>query len=538
METKLGKGRKSQIGAILLAVVLLLGGVLSACSSGGNGKATNTGSGSPASTQDRPSSGSASSEEPAADKSISLLLSHSGAVYTKEVSDWENDPYVKELERLSGYDLQYEFLGHTPDFIPQLTTRFASGDLPDLIRTEGIEGVAHPGAVDQGVFLELGALIDQYGPNLKKLIPESMWNSPRVQKDGKIFGIPASNGRPFGRIMYIRQDLLDKYGLQAPVTVEDWLAYFETIKKNEPDIIPFVGRENMFVSEIFFGAHGVFPTLWSEVDGQFIPDMIRPEMKEPIRLWRSIYEKGYVNENIFTNKAADWNATILQGKAASWFHSASDYNNFALPEGAKAAILPGMIGPAGTPSLFPMSDNIYFVFVIPADTKNPEEIIKFLDWAWSSEQAKNFWDYGIEGSNYTVDNGKIVWDPASPNNDNQESDVYRLSLNVTGNGLASVGALAVLPNNEIIMDGITKAELSAIDSPTKYMPQLKAFATNPELVPGFGAGTLFLDMFAKVVTGREDVDSAFDAFVAEWKQRGGDAAIAEATDWYNRTIKR
>jgi hypothetical protein len=70
------------------------------------------------------------------------------------------------------------------------------------------------------------------------------------------------------------------------------------------------------------------------------------------------------------------------------------------------------------------------------------------------------------------------------------------------------------------------------------MPTLQSLKTNPELTVGTGAGTLFLDMFAKVITGKEDADSAFDKFVAEWKRRGGDAAIKEATDWYNAFNKK
>lgn len=47
-----------------------------------------------------------------------------------------DDRYVKELSRLSGYNLNFEFLGHGNDFTQQMTVRFASGELPDLIRTD------------------------------------------------------------------------------------------------------------------------------------------------------------------------------------------------------------------------------------------------------------------------------------------------------------------------------------------------------------------------------------------------------------------
>src|SRR5690606_19158933 len=110
------------------------------------------------------------------------------AAYAQQAKD--DDMYIKELSRLSNYDLKYEFLGHGNDFTQQMTVRFASGELPDLIRTDSINSTMHPGALEKDVFEDLTPLIEKYGQNLKKNIPEEAWKSPRVSKDGKIFGIP------------------------------------------------------------------------------------------------------------------------------------------------------------------------------------------------------------------------------------------------------------------------------------------------------------------------------------------------------------
>lgn len=63
-----------------------------------------------------------------------------------------------------------------------------------------------------------------------------------------------------------------------------------------------------------------------------------------------------------------------------------------------------------------------------------------------------------------------------------------------------------------------------------HMPVLSTLQTHPEL--GTGAGSLFMDMVAKVVTGKEEADKAFETFTSEWKRRGGNDAIKEATAWY------
>jgi putative aldouronate transport system substrate-binding protein len=64
------------------------------------------------------------------------------------------------------------------------------------------------------------------------------------------------------------------------------------------------------------------------------------------------------------------------------------------------------------------------------------------------------------------------------------------------------------------------------------MPALPTLSTRPEL----NWDGLWLDFAAKVITGKESVDK-FNDFVADWKKRGGDQLIKEATDWYNSRHK-
>jgi hypothetical protein len=115
---------------------------------------------------------------------------------------------------------------------------------------------------------------------------------------------------------------------------------------------------------------------------------------------------------------------------------------------------------------------------------------------------------------------------------------YQLSINPRGDGRMLDKVLDVSPNTEAIKSGIQVAKKNIIKNDGLYMPTLNSLKTNPELAVGTGAGTLFLDMFAKVITGKEELDASFDKFVAEWKRRGGDTAIKEATDWYNKFHKK
>lgn len=495
----------------------------------------------------KPASGGGPGGE-AVNKDIHILLSHSNAKYAMQLKD--NDPYVKKLSELSGYNLKFEFLGHGNDYIQQLTVRFASGDLPDLIRTDSIDSTMHPGALQQGVFHELGPLIDQYGPNIKSKIPKEAWESTRVSRDGKIYGIPALSALPASRVMYIRQDWLDKLRMKVPETLDEFLAFFEAVKTNDlngngdpNDEYGFYVRENLQFSDVFFREFGASPNQWYYRDGQLIPGMVLPEMKDALKFWKELYDKGYINPNLFTNKSADWEAGIKQGKAGLWMHDIINYmsnwqpENFVnQPEVKLSAIMPPQ-GPKGG-GITAQSDQIYFVWVIPSKVKNPEEIIKFIDWAWSDE-AETFFSLGIKDVNYTEENGKVKWDPKTPANyENDASIFYQLSINPRGDGRMLPSLIEAHPDAEFLKKGVEIAKNSSTPNDGLHMPVLESLKTHPELAVGTNSGTLFLDMFAKVITGKEDVDAAFDNFVSEWKRRGGDAAIKEATDWYHSFHKK
>ncbi|MEF3302745.1 hypothetical protein [Paenibacillus sp. GYB003] len=480
-------------------------------------------------------------------KHLSILLSHSNAKYAMQAKD--DDRYVKELSRLSGYNLKYEFLGHGDDFTQQMTVRFASGELPDMIRTDSIDSTMHPGALDKGVFEDLTPLIEKYGPNLKKKIPAEAWNSPKVSKDGKIFGIPTLSALPASRVVYIRQDWLDKLGMPQPKTIDDYLKYFEAVKKEDMngngdpnDEYGLYVRENLIYSNLFFSNFGYDPGMWYLKNGQLQPGMIQPEMKDAIKFWKSLYDNGYINPNLFTNKGADWMAGIKQGKGGAWLHDVTNYNtdwlasNF-VEKTAKLSLLEAPESAKGK-GISAQGDQIYFVWVVPSKNKKAEDVIKFLNWVWSDE-ADDFFAMGIKDYNYKVENGKPKWDMNDPvNKDNDASVFYQLSINPRGDGRMLDKVLDVSPNTEAIKAGIQTAKKNVIKNDALHMPTLNSLKTHPELAVGTGAGTLFLDMFAKVVTGKEELDASFDKFVAEWKRRGGDAAIKEATDWYNKFNKK
>lgn len=525
--------RKRKIWSALVASMLLASVLLTACSSEkpeGDGKTAGGGD--------------------SAKKEISILLSHNNSGFASKAPEEKKSKYYEELSKLSGYNVKYELLGHDVDFRQQLALRFASGELADLVRTGSIDWEVHQGAVDQGIFLELGPLIDKYGPNLKKKIPEVAWNSPKVSKNGKIYGIPVLTGTAADRVIFYRQDMLDKLNMEVPKTLDEFLAFAEAVKKEDVNGDGDPNNEwvlsltdGMSWNDVLTGSFGVRPGTWHVRDGKMEPDIIQPEMKEAIAFYKKLYDNGYIEKDFITKKQGDRGTDITKGLVAAWGAATYQYPAVAAQEypdqpNAKITMAVPPKGPNGDNYLQITTDQVFFVWTIPANTKNPEEIIKFLDWAWSSPEADKFFAFGVQDHNYTEENGEVKFDPNGPNNSElNEKEFFQLTLNVRENGLNNPTVLQALPDSETILKGYEDAKTAMIPNDAMYMPPLKAIEGRPELNPGFVSGSLFYDAFVKMVVGKEDLDKGFDAFVKDWKSRGGDAMIQEATEWYNSQKK-
>lgn len=158
--------------------------------------------------------------------------------------------------------------------------------------------------------------------------------------------------------------------------------------------------------------------------------------------------------------------------------------------------------------------------------------MKFLDWFYS-DQAEQFMTYGLEGEDYTINNGKIAYKyPTTPDGINKEN-MHLKFIRITGPSYV---------DNKVFMKGRNEGELisAALDVANAEgrkndgidMPLPPTMQSHPELAKN----GLWMETAAKIIIGTESVDY-FDKFVEDWKKRGGDQIIQEATKWYDSNVK-
>ncbi len=158
--------------------------------------------------------------------------------------DMGDNPVVQKIEEMTGLNLEFVHApaGDDGSFFQQL---IASGELPDLFATSQFQ-TKYPGGVEgamnDGVLMNVDDLIEEYAVNFNRWVEERKETDPMIEnkirsdngtivKFGTIWLPPFDDGKIWYG-MIARKDLLDKYGLESPVTLEEYTNVLRTFKEN------------------------------------------------------------------------------------------------------------------------------------------------------------------------------------------------------------------------------------------------------------------------------------------------------------------
>lgn len=403
--------------ALLLAIVLMFGGIATACSSGkseqpannaasGNGAKENAGKGD-------------KSAEPVKLKLWHPLNPNAQAV----VQSLSDVAMVKEWEKKTNVKFDFEHpTGTGADAQQQFGVMVASNVLPDLIVWNMSNFQGGPAKLFQdGTIIKLNDLIDQHAPNLKKILEEYPLIAKQIKADnGDIYVFPNLKVGDHGKYktfsgQMIRKDWLDELGLQLPETIDEWEIVLKTIKEKK-GVIPYTSEKDMLLgsksSMDFIGAYGIGKDFYLNGDKiEYGP--LQPAFKDYLARMQKWYKEGLIDPDYASNDNKAKEAKITSGKAAATFGYIGGSMGAWLPS-LQQADPKAMLSAAQYP-VMNKGDEPKFTetgwdygntgAVITSANKNPEATIKALDYLFSEEGAmlKNF---GIDGTTYTLVDGQ------------------------------------------------------------------------------------------------------------------------------------
>jgi putative aldouronate transport system substrate-binding protein len=183
------------------------------------------------------------------------------------------------------------------------------------------------------------------------------------------------------------------------------------------------------------------------------------------------------------------------------------------PANSAAVILvpPGFDG--GNPAV-ERSQGFFGMSCIPAtvgkDTERVKELLRIVDYCTApfGSEEYTFLRWGLPGVHYDLQNGAPI------QNDRGKTEIGALSSGIGRRN--DVFYFPDAPDDARLMQQWCKDQLAfGIDNPTYGLYSPTAIAKNAELQ------TLTNDRMVGIITGREQL-SSFDAFVNDWRGRGGD----------------
>ena len=427
--------------------------------------------------------------------------------------------YVKtEIERITNTKLN--IIQATPDEMDnKLNIMLASGDIPDIFQCETttMEGKL----LSSGILLPINEYWDEY-PNIKSGREEEIWELMKY-KDGNVYSIGVDGQNPL-QIMAYRQDWLEKFNMEVPETLDEYFEFTKKVAKEDPDengiddTFAFGAYQPLLFQWLdhIFGAYGVLPNYWMEVDGRIVDGAVLPGAKDALVFLNKMYSEGLIDPEFVTDDAYRWQSKVKSGifGAGTTKLQLFDKNNWrnyyqpfiqSNPEG-KLVYGPVLKGGCDSPVGERMASRRGWVRTfVYKDSPNVDAALRVIDYLMS-EEGNLFIMYGKEGEHYEWEGDKVV--RLIDNAKAQELDLEKFYIAQKTLFLHSsdelFDAMEFLKEEGVTtpdpVDGIFIDELSDI------YPDLQ---------------DLTVTRFVEMIIGEVPVETGFDKFVQEWYAKGG-----------------
>jgi putative aldouronate transport system substrate-binding protein len=452
----------------------------------------------------------------------------------------------KKLEEITKTKVEFQHPASDPKMArEQFNLLMTSGKLPDVIEWDWRSVSRGPDAYIQDKrIIRLNELIDQYAPNLSKLLKEKPELRKMITTDGgNIYCFPFLRGDDYlltfnGPIF--RQDWLDKVNMKVPTTIDEWEKVLKAFKANDlngngkADEIPFLLDLNMlWVNHLFLGSWGITNWYYQE-NGKVMFGPVQPQFKEYLTLMNRWYNEGLIDKDYATtnDKLKDAKVTGNQLGAFVGNTGGGIGKYMGLMKGKdptfKLVAAPYPVLKAGDRPILGQKDVLFngFGAAITTDNKHPEETVKWLDYAYSPEGHMLF-NFGTEGESYKMENGYPKYTDLIMKNPQGLSVAQAMSRYIRGNSSGPfvqdkryMEQYAQLPEQKQSIDIWMNAENK------KQMPliNLNADETNKLSSINNDIKTLLEEKMARFIMGAESLDK-FDDFVKTIKGMGLDEAI-------------
>lgn len=479
--------------------------------------------------------------------------------------DLKTNLYSKEMEELTGY--QFDWQTTTYDGTTAAEARrilLAGGDYPEtFLMVPWVDQFSQQDLQrygKQGVLQPLNDLIDQNAPNIKKAFEETPeYKELATAPDGKIWGMPQWNDCfhcSYQAKLWINTVWLDKLGLKAPTTTDEFfdvMTAFKTKDPNgngKPDEIPLTSSVDdlllpYFANAFLYDPQGsaTYPSTLALENGKVTLQAAQDAYRDALAFIAKMYEAGLIDEGAFTQNR---DAVVAKGDspeapligAATGLHPGL-FLTTGQDDGRdkQYQALAPLKGPEGVQYAsynLPSSPGATFAITNKASAEEQVAAIKMLDSMYPQEQHIRA-EFGIEGKDWFLPQpGETALDESlTPFARIPETDPNVKPANNGWGALAQYNESADFRNGQVQpADGFERILYNASELYQPFVPEDQVFPYWTVWVPDEQVAeaaelttnieSLVAQAGAEFMTGVRDVndDAAWASYVEELNATG------------------
>lgn len=569
--------KSKRVCALLLTTAMVVG-TLAGCG-GGDSSGASTGTDSaPAATDSGDSAPAASDDGSSAASGEVIELTFFNADANQD-DPW-TDPVALAITEKTGVKLKTTRPVGGNDESEAVALMIAEQNYPDIIFAKGSAG----NMIDAGAMMDMTDLIEQYGPNIKKLYGDEFEKLKQSADDPSIYQLSAYNvgGTKFKDAgnMQIQWAALKAKDYQIPKNLDELEMMIKDYIAANPTTDDGLDRIGISLSTsdwhwlITLGNPAGFIADGAPDNGQWIVTennegvykFSSAKEREYFRWLCRMYNEGILDPDFATQTHEDYIAKIASGRVVALFDKDWDYQDGekVLKADGKyeltyAGLPVTMDENTKCPSLMYQGLTTGTGVGITTSCKDPVAAIKFIDFLCSDEgQVLNKW--GIEGVNYFIDDEGHRYRTPEEIKYSQEDADYSKNTGVGfhnypfpsyGDGILDpTGSTYTTTSKQAVIDEYNVEEKAAVEAwgvelIVDMFPQPDEFET-PDYSPlwAYAMPLEFTEIVDKLdevawsalikcVTGAEaEFDANYDAMIAELEATG----MTEAEDMMTNII--
>ncbi|MEZ3471537.1 MAG: extracellular solute-binding protein [Lachnospiraceae bacterium] len=411
--------RKRKIGAVLLAVTMLAG-ILGGCGNNSTNSPASADTGDTVSTSGTSEvSGEAENTPVNNGEVIELTFFHADG---NQEDPW-TDPVAQAITEKTGVKLKTTYPIGGNDQSEAVALMIAEQKYPDLIFAKGSAN----NLIEADALIDMSELIEQYGPNIKKLYGDEFDKLKQSAEDPSIYQLSAYavGGEKFKDCgaAQLQWDVVKANDYKLPETLDEFETMIKSYLAASPKTEDGLDRIGITLSTadwhwlITLGNPAGAIADGAPDNGQWIVDENNQAMykfrsekeREYFRWLCRMYNEGILDPEFATQTHEDYIAKIASGRVVALFDKDWDYQ-----DGEKVLKADGKLGATycglpltmdkatKSPVLMYQGLTTGTGIAISSSCADPVKAIQFIDFLCSDEgQVLTHW--GVEDVNYFID---------------------------------------------------------------------------------------------------------------------------------------